>query len=309
MKALSLILILLSLTQNANSGIFSASRRGFVDPREPLSRSENSAYNSIGYITSKGITKDGKTLTLAGTAFLINECLAFTNQHVVFAKLNAALFTPQEIKFQIQGLVDVTAKVIKYGNIPYVGQKLKLGTPEHHMHVTSDWAIIKLDSPIKNKSYIKPVFIDHPHVGAKYVSIASYFIDKPDSIGGQNLYIQRKCGIYHEPDRYVDENGFFKESPQYRGPYIWAHDCASIAGTSGSPIFEVQPNGEIHAYGISSRGVSHTKGVDFMVIMDDTYNEMTPFSGMTITPNLDKSKAVFFTEANLKKIIRDNPCK
>jgi V8-like Glu-specific endopeptidase len=167
------------------------------------------------------ITFNRRTGVLRGTAFLISPCYMISNRHLVFGDETDNLVAAEN------------SMKIWLGVGPGGGfDAFTLATPvawgRRTLTQTNDWAIARLKTCVGGRFGWMEIQPETPFqlVGA-WVATAGYPGDKPRD----ELWSHSRCRIRF-PDRRVG---------------LLTHDCATVAGMSGAPIYRRLADGTLRA--------------------------------------------------------------
>ena len=277
------------------AAVFLRESRGYQDPRVLVQPNERDL-DPIGVLEVTASFKTapenlpeemrrkiegGAALNNEGSGFLISECLVVTNHHVAFAfGAPSNLIGQQTLKFT-GGLASAQGRSAANSSTGSVVAHGRHGDPSNPSGswAVSDWAIVKLDRSLGRKlGWMEPDY-EKPFRSARADNwqIASTYYDLSN---GQRLYKDRACssGIFG-----IDDD-----------PTAVEHDCSSLAGVSGAPVFRRDNNDPSQP----PRVVGINKGGKDGFIKDhgvDDKNLMVPF-------------ALALPEELLEEIKMKNPC-
>ncbi|OYX36762.1 MAG: hypothetical protein B7Y99_00385 [Caulobacterales bacterium 32-69-10] len=193
-----------------------------VDPRRIVDRGLAPELGPVGMIeTAQPITFNRRTGVVRGTAFLISPCYAISNRHLVFGDETDNLVAAENsmkiwLGFSPGGGFDAftLATPVAWGRRTLAG--------------TNDWAISRLKTCVGRRVGWMDIQPEAPlRLAGAWVATAGYPGDKPRG----ELWSHARCRIRF-PDRRVG---------------LLTHDCATVAGMSGSPIYKRLPDGSLKA--------------------------------------------------------------
>lgn len=245
------------------------------DPRELIRVPEDLSgigRIKIAFTDSKGEKRE----EISGTSFMINECLAVTNRHVIdnayidrHAKSDLGFIFEGGTNFDYRSIGKVVAKGEGYN-------------PENIQTDAADWAIIKLEKNLgdeENIGYLKVAFLNEQEIKNRGAMTAGIYKDDLNTIKAHV-----GCG-----------SGDYSKLGQIRTPII-STNCSSLPGSSGSPIIALY-NDDLVVIGIMKNGKD-----TFEKLSNTKYaNEFVPFI---------KNNQAFdvLTEERLAQIISQNSC-
>lgn len=221
-----------------------------IDRRQVQDTGPGALFGPVGIVYSP----DGSNYA---TAFLIDDCHAMTVQHV-FAEGDIAQRRGSILAFNVAGpstsWTVVSGRVVAHG-------KQTVDARTQAIVRTEDWAVLKL-SQCLGKTFGHVTFSRMMPASEEAVGLVGYPFDRPLSAG---VSADLKCHVHTQ-----------------RGSAL-LHDCASLPGNSGGPLFRVvlhdgRPSLEVFALLIAAH--SHqdgaSDGVDYRVnYPDDVWNVAT----------------------------------
>jgi V8-like Glu-specific endopeptidase len=194
------------------------------DPRSILIRKDNPEYNPIGIV---------KTDIGRGSGWLGNECLVWTNKHVIGADKK---IIGKKVTFYV-GQSSTPNRNFEYA---VEGEVVASGNPNLERETddtTQDWALIKLKTSVGKK------------VG--FIQTSQYSVD--DATTCKNLEIAGFPG-----EKSVHDLWWQGKCPLYKntsGVDAFNLGCPITPGNSGSPLLCRETDGKLYAIGIATQAL------------------------------------------------------
>jgi V8-like Glu-specific endopeptidase len=181
------------------------------DNRVTVSSDRGSVFGPIGIVY-------GTPEAIYGTAFLVDNCHALTVQHA-FGASRSALGRHAIFAAGVSGAFKTwrtsRATVVAEGGLD------RLGVGSYGFDRSADWALLRLDKCLGRRFGHVRLTSDVP-ASDQLVQMAGYPIDRPLSEG---LAVDPDCRI------------------RERRWGMLFHDCATLPGNSGSPLFRIVNEG------------------------------------------------------------------
>ncbi|MGE3719987.1 MAG: serine protease [Bauldia sp.] len=195
---------------------------GGVDPRYIQPRNGAfAAFRPIGLITVfQPAERVEDEVLSSGTGFMVSPCYALTTHHVAFGDDEKATIAEGETQFHV-------AEADGFGTRPVGAKPAVWGPYLRTGNDADDWALMRLDECVGRETGWLELADSTEELPRDRLFIAGFPFDREDRF----LWSSGGCRLFR-PDPGDPESGD-----------TFYHNCASVSGNSGGPLFTATGNG------------------------------------------------------------------